>query len=255
MPATTIINPYESDSYLFEYLLFHYGSAEQFCPWPSVPQDALFFPVRVIKEILPRLTFSPKSRALDVGCAVGRSSFELTAFCAEVIGIDYSSRFIQTCLALKRQGNHRTYVVQQGKVTQETMVAVPPELDRSRVHFQTGDATALPEEMHGFDFVLAANLIDRLPSPRTFLNRLPSLVRTGGYVLITSPYTWMEAYTPLSEWLGGKADSPDTLQALEQILTPDFTLVQQMDMPFLIREHARKYQWSVAEATLWQRRG
>jgi hypothetical protein len=26
------------------------------------------------------------------------------------------------------------------------------------------------------------------------------------------------------------------------------------DLPFLIREHARKFQWSVALATVWRRR-
>jgi hypothetical protein len=26
------------------------------------------------------------------------------------------------------------------------------------------------------------------------------------------------------------------------------------DLPFLIREHQRKFQWSVAEATIWRRR-
>jgi hypothetical protein len=26
------------------------------------------------------------------------------------------------------------------------------------------------------------------------------------------------------------------------------------DLPFLIREHARKFQWSVAEATIWRRK-
>jgi hypothetical protein len=25
------------------------------------------------------------------------------------------------------------------------------------------------------------------------------------------------------------------------------------DLPFLLREHARKYQWSVAQASLWRR--
>ena len=29
---------------------------------------------------------------------------------------------------------------------------------------------------------------------------------------------------------------------------------KRIEMPFLIREHRRKYQWSVAEGTLWQLR-
>jgi 2-polyprenyl-3-methyl-5-hydroxy-6-metoxy-1,4-benzoquinol methylase len=34
-------------------------------------------------------------RALDLGCAVGRSSFELTRYFDRVVGLDYSARFIQ----------------------------------------------------------------------------------------------------------------------------------------------------------------
>ena len=44
--------------------------------------------------------------------------------------------------------------------------------------------------------VLAANLICRLPRPMDFLNRLKELVVPAGIVVITSPYTWLEEYTP-----------------------------------------------------------
>jgi hypothetical protein len=45
-----------------------------------------------------------------------------------------------------------------------------------------------------------------------------------------------------------------TLQGLKNRLEADFQLLQTLDLPFLIREHARKYQWSVAQASCWLRR-
>ena len=45
---------------------------------------------------------------------------------------------------------------------------------------------------------------------------------------------------------GGRANSVSILEA--------FDLIAVKDLPFLIREHARKFQWSVAEATIWRRR-
>jgi hypothetical protein len=33
-----------------------------------------------------------------------------------------------------------------------------------------------------------------------------------------------------------------------------FDLAHSEDMPFLIREHARKYQWGCSHATVWRRR-
>jgi hypothetical protein len=37
-------------------------------------------------------------------------------------------------------------------------------------------------------------------------------------------------------------------------LLPRFDHRLTKDLPFLIREHARKFQWSVAQATLWERK-
>jgi hypothetical protein len=36
-------------------------------------------------------------------------------------------------------------------------------------------------------------------------------------------------------------------------LEENFTLVDVRDLPFLIREHARKFQFSVAQASIWRR--
>ena len=68
--------------------------------------------------------------------------------------------------------------------------------DRGRVRFYSGDACNLPMELGQFGMVLAANVICRLPDPMAFLNRLNDLVVPGGIVVITSPYSWSEQYTP-----------------------------------------------------------
>ena len=39
-------------------------------------------------------------KALDIGCAVGRTSFELTRSFDYVLGLDYSARFIQVASML-----------------------------------------------------------------------------------------------------------------------------------------------------------
>jgi len=46
-----------------------------------------------------------------------------------------------------------------------------------------------------------------------------------------------------------------TLDGLRAALDPHFELISARDLPFLIREHARKYQWSIAQATVWVRKG
>jgi SAM-dependent methyltransferase len=104
--------------------------------------------------------------------------------------------------------------------------------------------------------VLGANLIDRLADPARFLDRLPRLVRPGGQLVLTSPYTWLDDFTPREKWLGGferEGMRVPTLAGLRAILDEHFDLVAVKDLPFLIREHARKFQLSVAQATTWRR--
>ena len=145
----------------------------------------------------------------------------------------------------------------EGEVEQVAIARVPTEIDRYRVSFEQGDAMFLRNDLGKFNIVLMANLIDRLPCPKKCLDQLADLIYSEGQLIIASPCTWMEDYTPKEEWLGGSIigdQSSQTLDRLKEILCPSFELHGKWDIPFLIREHARKYQWSVAMATRWIRR-
>ena len=248
---------YETGKAVDEYLLFHYGRPEEILPYRDGPHDALDFAVRCVTECVDREALPPSARALDLGCAVGRSSFELSRFCGEVIGIDFSSRFIEAAEVLRRDGSLKFERKDEGLLHTVLRAEVPVGVRPDRIAFQQGDAQTLPEDLGRFDVVLMANLIDRLAEPARCLERLPSLLRDGGRLVITSPYTWLEEFTPAERWLGGRviggAEVP-TLEALKGFLGRDFEFIEARDLPFLIREHARKYQWSMAQATLWRRR-
>jgi putative 4-mercaptohistidine N1-methyltranferase len=192
------------------------------------------------------------ARALDLGCAVGRSSFELARECAEVIGIDYSQSFVRAATRLRDAGELAYTRVDEGPRTTRLVARVPAGIERSRVQFERGDAQELRGGLGVFDVVLMANLIDRLRAPGKCLAQLGGLVKTGGQLVITSPYTWLEEYTPQAFWLCGECG--DTLAGLRAELEPAFELIETKDLPLLIREHARKFQWSVAQASVWRRR-
>jgi putative 4-mercaptohistidine N1-methyltranferase len=249
------VNPYETEKLLGEYLLFHYGSAAEIAPPLPGVESALFYPVRCVTECVEVAALPADARALDIGCAVGRTSFELARVCASVIGIDYSRRFIESAETIRATGTLSYCRTDEGVLATD-LVAQRPSVDPARVSFEVGDAQELRDSLGEFDVVLAANLIDRLATPRRFLERLPGLVKGGGQLVLTSPYTWLEEYTPLSEWLGGfKRDGfrVSTLAGLRQALDDDFDLVGVKDLPFLIREHSRKFQLSLAQASIWRR--
>lgn len=241
------MNPYETQELVDQYLLFHYGSAEEVLPHAGGPHQALDFAARTVVENLD--TAGTFGRALDVGCAVGRSSFELSKFCDEVIGIDFSQAFVD---AAARIGAGETLAYRQHEeatVFSEHSTRMPAGSAPERVKFEQGDACDLRSDLGGFDIVHAANLICRLPDPQRFLNRLPALVICGGKLVITTPCTWLGEFTPPEHWPTGS-----TIDWLAEHLQEHFDKESVRDMPFLIREHARKFQWSVAQASVWTRR-
>ena len=251
-------NPYESEKLLGEYLLFHYGRPEEILPYPFGPKDALDFAVRVVSECVDISRLPENARALDLGCAVGRSSFELARHCREVVGIDYSARFIEAANTLRDGGRLPYRHTEEGRIMLPALAEVPAEIERERVRFEVGDACNLRADLGSFDVALLINLVDRLNEPRRCLERLPGLVRPGGQLIIASPFTWLTEYTPAENWLGGYYDADsrpvsgfDTLRGL---LAANFEFVREVPLPFLIREHVRKFQWSVSLAGIWTRR-
>jgi putative 4-mercaptohistidine N1-methyltranferase len=248
---------YESDGALAEYLLLHYGDQPRAFPYSFGPREAQDFPLRCVRDCFNPQGCSARARALDLGCAVGRSSFEFARHCAQVIGVDSSSRFIAAARQLQRHGWMPFDYADEGDLTIPAKAIVPLDIERERVIFEEGDAHALPANLGEFDVVLMGNLIDRLRDPRRCLQQLSGLLHPGGQLIITSPYTWLTEYTPKENWLGGferQGQPVHTLDTLRDLLALDFRFSSRQNLPFLIREHARKFQWSVAEASIWIRR-
>lgn len=244
---------YESDRQVREYLLFHYGEPDQALPWKFGPQAALGFAQRCVRELLNSSSVGRDARALDLGCAVGRSSFELARHCREVIGIDFSHAFIAAAEKIRHSGSLAYAYSLEGDRTAPATAKLPPGVDPARLRFETGDALDLREDLGTFDVVLAANLLCRLPDPRVFLQRVPQLVKPGGQLLLTTPFSWLDQFTARDHWIGGR-DEVESAEELTRLLEPHFELKLCKDLPFLIREHARKFQWSVAWGTRWVRR-
>ena len=245
-------NPYETDKLLSEYLLFHYGAPGEILPYDFGPRDALEFPARCARLCLGNASLLPDARALDIGCAVGRASFELARQCGEVVGIDFSQRFIDAANILKLHGELEYSRLEEGARRTSCSAKVPEGADPGRVRFETGDAMNLRDGLGQFDVVLAANLLCRLPEPAKFLERLPILMKRGARLVFTTPCTWLEEFTPRRHWLCD--ENSTTLDGLRRHLDADFLFQQALDLTFLIREHARKFQWTVAQASVWIRR-
>ncbi len=244
-------NTYETDEQISMYLEFHYG--DEYFGVPNFPKACI--------ELLARKTgLQQVERALDVGCAVGRSSFELARIADHVDALDFSTRFIRNALALREHGQVRYLVTDEGeltslKVTQLDELGLAGVADR--IEFSQGDACNLKPIYSNYDLVFAGNLIDRLYEPARFLKDMHQRINTGGYLVLTSPYTWLEEYTEKQHWLGGFKENGEnltTLEGIRRVLAPHFELFgEPEDVPFVIRETARKHQHTLAQLSIWRR--
>jgi putative 4-mercaptohistidine N1-methyltranferase len=190
---------------------------------------------------------------------VGRSALEFARHFRHVDAIDFSARFIQSGVRLQQGGEVLYEVPTEGELTESRSVALDRlglEATAGRVNFMQGDACNLKEIFTDYDLVFAGNLIDRLYEPLLFLDSIRSRLRAGGLLVITSPYTWLEDYTPKAKWLGGIREAGEpltTFAGLQRALAPHFEFLHREDIPFVIRETARKHQHTIAEMTMWRR--
>ena len=78
------------------------------------------------------LIFSPQdgvlNKALDIGCSVGRSSFELARSFDNVIGIDFSHAFIDRCNELKHKGSCQYVLPGEGELGADKVAKVSHDI-------------------------------------------------------------------------------------------------------------------------------
>lgn len=242
---------YETDKLLSEYAEFHYGD-EYF----GVPN----FSKALAELAIKTLGDKPKHKALDLGCASGRATFELARAFDFVTGIDFSARFIGQGVQLANSETLRYTLTDEGELVSyksRSLNDLGLNEYKHKVEFFQGDACNLKPQFTGYDLILAANLIDRLYSPAKFLAGIHERLNLGGVLMLTSPYTWLTEHTPREEWIGGfkkDGESFTTLDGLQAHLGKHFRLIKgPQEVPFVIRETKRKFQHTLSEVTFWER--
>jgi 5-histidylcysteine sulfoxide synthase/putative 4-mercaptohistidine N1-methyltranferase len=243
---------YETDIMLSQYAEFHYGD-EYF--------NVVNFPKKLAELAVEMMAGRPMTKALDLGCSVGRASFELARHFDQVTGIDFSARLINLGTQMAEQGVVRYTITDEGELVhykERRLDQLDLEDTASKVEFLQGDACNLKPMFAGYDLILAANLIDRLYKPAQFLATVHERLNQQGLLVLASPYTWLDEHTEKEHWLGGfkkDGESFTTLDGLKAILEPHFELIRgPEDIPFVIRETSRKFQHTLSEVTHWKRK-
>lgn len=245
-------NIYETDELVSQYCDFQYGD-EYF--------GVMNFAKACAQKAIGYSKNTQQSRALDLGCATGRASFELAQSFDHVDGVDYSQAFIDAAVELQKNGCLSYAQNGEGELKHHVLVDMTMYSFRDacvKAAFFQGDACALAERFCGYDLVMATNLIDRLYQPKLFLTAIHERMNDEGILVLTSPYTWREEYTQKQFWLGGYRDEQGnevtTLEGLKEILDENFELIATEDVPFVIRETERKFQHTISQMSVWKKK-
>jgi len=254
---------YESDLLLNQYLSLHYGQSPEVVnatvrSHEGRPDHALDFPRRSAELLFEVASIAGSktgagSRALDIGCAVGGASFTMAEKYAEVVGLEYSKAFVEKANDIRNGGENgliKFQVPTEGTESMQVVTSVPPQSARDATNFIVGDACNMPsvDTFHGgFDGILMANLMCRLPNPQACIDDLKRISNPGCAVLIISPYSWLSEFTDKENWLQSPNQDSAT-ELVERMDSQGFQKILSRDVPLIIREHERKYQYIVSHA-------
>lgn len=176
-------NFYESDESISSYCDLYYG------------KDNLY--TNYVDLLRPYLKDLKNSKALDLGCCVGRTSFELAKIYDEVLGIDFSANYINIGVKLKLYDFVNYKIKKEDKTFEERAISLKDfdlEKVKDKVSFMQGDACNLKEIYKDFDLIFYSSLIDKLYYPKKFLEDVSRRINKNGFFVFLSSHNWFNEH-------------------------------------------------------------
>jgi SAM-dependent methyltransferase len=154
--------------------------------------------------------FTPqKGWALDIGCSVGRLTFELTKTHDRAVGIDTSISFIQAARELAAKGLLEFDLIMEGQITQARSSALDPDFTFGSAEFIVADAMFLPFRSDRFTTASSVNILEKVPDPSRHLSEANRVMdKTNARFLFSDPFSWDETISSPDRWLGGRNEGP-----------------------------------------------
>ena len=233
------------------YAFDHYGDLD-----PETPARASAKPgsiIKLLRQGLESMERNIKGPVIDMGCSVGRTSFELArTFDEIVLGVDLNFGMLKTAASILEKG-HVSYPRRKVGITFERM-EFPVEFENAdNVDFWVCDAAALPFTDNVFSAGISLNVLDCIWSPYDHLKELARILIPNAHAIVSAPYDWSANATPVESWLGGHSQRSENKGASEVVLRsllrggghPNaieiLELISEQDIPWTLRLHDRSF--------------
>jgi SAM-dependent methyltransferase/uncharacterized protein YbaR (Trm112 family) len=183
---------------------------------------------RVLDRGLDLAATWPEGPVVDLGCSVGGTTFALADRTGRlVVGVDLNIAMLRTASHALLRGEVSYPRKRTGVVYDRRRFPVS-FAQAENVDFWACDVAALPFASGTFALASVLNLIDCVRAPRDMLVEAARVLAPGAPAVITSPYDWSAAATPIETWLGGHSqrgsahgDGATVLRALLAPLVAD----------------------------------
>ena len=202
----------------------------------------------VLNNLMGEMVSGPR---LEIGCAVGRQSFELAKQTSDlVLGVDLNLGMLRIASSLLRTAEATLSIRRTGLVYERRRIRLP-EAPPENLDFWACDALALPFRDGQYSQVVALNVLDSVHDPLALLQAIAKVMREGGSAGLSCPYDWSDQVTPVGNWLGGHSQRSllrgESTAVLEALLAEsancdlvDLAKVAQADnLPWHVRLHDR----------------
>jgi SAM-dependent methyltransferase/uncharacterized protein YbaR (Trm112 family) len=201
---------------LSTYAWDHYGEHDPQAPADGEPRPGAAR--RLLEQALELAGELPPGPVIDLGCAVGGTTFHLAERLGRpVLGADLNTALLRLASRVLHQGEVLYPLRRIGVVYDRRRFALRPPAAES-VDFWACDAAALPLPAGRAALVVGLNLLDSVADPLATLRSVARVLAPQGKAILTCPYDWSPAVTPLESWLGGHSQRGPHRGAAEPLL-------------------------------------
>jgi SAM-dependent methyltransferase/uncharacterized protein YbaR (Trm112 family) len=156
--------------------------------------------------------------AIDMGCAVGRTAFELAKSHDEIVlGVDLNFAMVRMAASILNEGRV-SYPKRRVGIVFDRREFTARFDGASKVDLWVCDATCLPFSDASFSLATSLNVLDCVQSPYDHLRELGRILRPRGTAILSAPYDWNANATPVESWLGGHSQRSENQGASDVML-------------------------------------
>ncbi len=156
--------------------------------------------------------------ALDIGCSVGRLSFELSKTHPHVIGIDTSISFVEKARELLSEKRLDFDLIIEGFITEKRSCELDAAFNYEHVDFIVADALALPFPDRIFSTVTSINILEKVSSPIGHLIEINRVLKEENAMFVFSdPFSWDESFSLPEDWLSGGTNGNGNCRGIDSI--------------------------------------